>query len=196
MTTVGKRQNMIGMVVVLLGFVLSALSCGEEAPQLEGGDPEQIAKSIQKAEHHRDWESWHQFCRARWDTARIGRPKEVRLVLNSTKITRETRTFGRILNGDINSITYGVEPIVDRLVDDHWYPQRFVQDGTGVGFNLALRELRPNRASGCIEIPISETWRPGMYRVRFSLESGNDRGSGDTIRPGAYFRVTSLPSQR
>lgn len=191
-----KRRNALGVVVVLVGFALSASSCGEEAPQLEEGNPEQVVKSIQKAEGDRDWQNWHQFCRTRWARARVARPMAVRLVLESTSIKGETRTFGRIINGDNDPLAYGNEPIVDRLVGESWYPQRFVRDGTGVGFNLALHELRPHQASGCIEIPISDTWRPGLYRVRFSLESWDDRGSGQSIQPGAYFRVTSLASEK
>lgn len=186
-----KRLSVLGVVVVLIGVTLSASSCGEETPQLEEGNPEQVVRSIQKAERDRDWRNWHQFCQARWSRARIDRPMAVRVVLESTSITGETRTFGRIINGDADPLAYGSEPIVDRLVGESWYPQRFVRDGTGVGFDLALYELKPHQASGCLEIPISDTWRPGLYRVRFSLESRDGRDPGQAIQPGAYFRVAS-----
>jgi hypothetical protein len=197
MTTGGsKRQNALGVVIVLIGFALSAFSCGEEASQLEEGNPEQVVRSIQKAERDRDWKNWHQFCQTRWGRARVDRPMAARLVLESTSITAETRTFVQIINAGTDPLAYGNEPIVGRLVGESWYPQRFVRNGTGVGFNLALYELRPHQVSGCIEIPISDTWRPGLYRVRFSLESWDDRGSGQAIQPGAYFRVTSLASEK
>lgn len=192
----GTSRTALSMVILLIGVALSASSCGEEAPQLEEGDPEQVVRSIQKAERNRDWKNWHQFCQTRLDRSRVDRPAVVRLVLESTRITRETRTFGRLINGDAESLAYGSEPIVDRLVGESWHPQRFVRDGVGVGFNLALYELRPHRASGCLEIPISETWRPGLYRVRFSLEGRDDRGSGQAIRPAAYFRVTAPTLER
>lgn len=196
MTTDGsKRQNALGVVVVLIGFALSASSCGEEAPQLEEGNPEQVVRSIQRAERDRDWQNWHQFCQTQLSRSRVDRPVAAHLVLENTSITRETRTFGSIMNAGTESLAYGSEPIVDRLVGENWYPQRFVRDGTGVGFDLALHELRPHQESGCIEIPISDTWRPGLYRVRFSLESWDDRGSGQAIQPAAYFRVTSLASE-
>lgn len=192
MTTDGsKRQAALGVVVVLIGVALSASSCGEETPQLEEGNPEQVVRSIQKAERDRDWKNWHQFCRARWGRVRVDRPMAAGLVLESTSITAETRTFVQIINAGTDPLAYGSEPIVDRLIGESWYPQRFVRDGTGVGFNLALYELRPHQVSGCIEIPISDTWRPGLYRVRFSLESWDDRGSGQAIQPAAYFRVIS-----
>lgn len=191
MTTGGsKRHNALGVVAVLIGVALSASSCGEEAPQLEEGNPEQVVGSIQKAERDRDWKNWHQFCQARWGRVRVDRPMAVRVVLESTSISRETRTFGRIMNGDADPLAYGSEPIVDRLVGESWYPQRFVRDGIGIGFDLARHELKSHQASGCLEIPISDIWRPGLYRVRFSVESWDDRGSGQAIQPAAYFRVT------
>jgi hypothetical protein len=197
MTTDGsKRQNALGVVVVLIGFALSASSCGEETPQLEEGNAEQVVRSIHKAERGRDWKNWHQFCQARWGRVRVDRPMAARLVLESTSITAETRTFAQIINAGTEPLAYGSEPIVDRLVGESWYPQRFVRDGTGVGFNLALNELRPHQASGCIEIPISDTWRPGLYRVQFSLESWDDRNSGQAIQPTAYFRVNSPVSEK
>jgi hypothetical protein len=193
MTTDGsKRHNALGVMVVLIGVALSAFSCGGEAPQLEEGNPEQVVRSIHKAERDSDWQNWHQFCRARWGGVRVDRPMAARLVLESTSITAETRTFVRIRNAGTDSLAYGSEPIVDRLVGGSWYPQRFVRDGTGVGFDLALYELKPHHASGCLEIPISDTWRPGLYRVRFSLESRDGRDSGQAIQPAAYFRVNSL----
>lgn len=196
MTTDGsKRRTAVGVVVALIGVVLSAASCGGEAPQSEEGSPQEVVKSIRKAERGRHWKNWNQFCQGRWGRARVDRPMAARLVLESTSITGETRTFGRIINAGTDPLAYGMEPIVDRLVGESWYPQRFVQDGTGVGFNLGLYELKPHQVSGCIEIPISDTWLPGLYRVRFSLESWDDRGSGQAIQPGAYFRVISLASE-
>jgi len=191
-----KRQNALGVVVVLIGFALSASSCGEETPELEEGNAEQVIGSIHRAERDRSWKNWHQFCQTRWGRVRVDQPMTARLVLESTSITAETRTFAQIINVGTEPLAYEIEPIVDRLVGESWYPQRFVRDDTGVGFNLALYELRPHQASGCIEIPISDTWRPGLYRVRFSLESWDDRGSGQAIQPGAYFRVTSLASEK
>ncbi|HET6997660.1 MAG TPA: hypothetical protein VFI03_03640 [Solirubrobacterales bacterium] len=191
-----RRRNALGVVVVLIGFTLSVPSCGEEAPQLEESNSEQVVRSIQKAERDHDWKNWHQFCQAQLGRPRVDPPMAARLVLERTSIVGETRTFGRIVNGGTDPLVYGMEPIVDRLVDESWYPQRFVQDGTGVGFNLAIHELRPHQVSGCIEIPISDSWRPGLYRVRFSLESSDDQGSDQTIQPGAYFRVTSLASEK
>lgn len=190
-----QRQTIVGVVVVLIGVALSAASCGEEAPQSEEGNPKQVVRSIKKAEGDRHWKNWHQFCQARLSRARIDRPMAARLVLENTKITGETRTFGRIVNEGTDPLAYGMEPSVDRLIGESWYPQRFVRDGTGVGFNLALSELKPQQVLGCIEIPISDTWRPGLYRVRFSLESWDDRGSGQAIQPSAYFRVISLASE-
>lgn len=184
-----KRKNGLGVVVVLIALALSASSCGEEAPQLAEGNPEQVVRSIQKAERERYWQNLHQFCETQLSRSQVDRPVAANLVLENTSITRETRTFGSITNAGTEPLAYGSEPMVDRLVGESWYPQRFVRNGTGIGFDLALYELKPHQASGCLEIPISDTWRPGLYRVRFSLERWDDRGSGQAIQPAAYFRL-------
>lgn len=190
-----KKRYALGVDLLIASLALGASSCGDAAPGLEEGNPEQVVKRIQRAGREQDWKNWHAFCRSRWHRVGIDGAKAARLILESTNITAETRTFARIVNVGSDPLAHGGEPFVDRLVDEHWYPQRFVRDGTGVGFNLARYELKSQRASGCIEIPISETWRPGLYRVRFSLESWDDRGSSRTIRPAAYFRVAALASE-
>jgi hypothetical protein len=111
-TDMSKRQNALGVAVVLVGFALSASSCGEEAPQLEEGNSRQVVGNIKKAERDHHWNNWHQFCQARWGSARFDRPMAARLVLESTSITGETRTFVQIINAGTDPLAYGSEPIV------------------------------------------------------------------------------------
>jgi len=170
---------------------------GLTTPQPEGGSRHAVAKEIGLAERRQEWASRQEFCGPGFRGLSVKQPAAAGVVLERSSVRSGTRTFARIENRGTAALAYGVEPQFDQLAGHTWHPRRVVRDGHSVGFSLQLAELKPHAASGCLEVPISDTWHPGFYRVRFSLESWKQRGSGtQTIRPTAYFRVNAHQSEK
>lgn len=168
--------------------------CGEDGtmtPQPEGGSRHAVAKEIRLAEQRQAWGTRQEFCGPVFRRRSVNQPTAAGLILERSSVRRGARTFVRIENRGAAALAYGVEPQFDQFAGGIWHPRQVVRDGHPVGFSLDLIELKPHTASGCIEVPISDTWGRGLYRVRFSLESWEHRGTGRTIQTGAYFRVST-----
>lgn len=190
-----RTQMKLGLLMTSIGLVVLCTSgCsgnGSTTPQPEGGSRHAVAKEIRLAEQRRDWGNRQDFCGSAFHGLSVKRPAAAGVALERPNVQSGTRTFARIENRGTAALAYGVEPQFDQLVGHTWHPRRVVRNGHSIGFSLQLVELKPHTASGCLEVPISDAWRPGLYRVRFSLEGWEHRGSGQTIQPAGYFRVNA-----
>jgi hypothetical protein len=99
--------------------------------------------------------------------------------------------FALIVNTGQAVLEYGVKPEVDQLVHGLWHPRPFVQDGVPVGFPGIILKLKPHTTSTCMEVPVSDSWRPGLYRVWFEVEAERNQDAVSELQPTAYFRVSS-----
>lgn len=193
-------RRKIGLLMATIGVVALCMSgcSGDDStiPQPEGGSRHAVAKEISLAEQRLKWDSRQEFCGHVFRGRSVEQPTAAGLVLERSSVRSGARTFARIENRGRDALAYGVEPQFDQLVGHTWHPRRVVREDHSVGFSLELVELKPHTASGCLEVPISDTWRPGLYRVRFSLEGWEHRGSGQPIRPAAYFRVNARQPER
>lgn len=193
-----RTRRQIGLLMASIGVVaLCTSGCGGDGsttPQPEGSSRHAVAKEISLAEQRQEGGSRQEFCVPVGRGRSVKQPTAAGVVLERSSVRSGARTFARIENRGTAALAYGVEPQFDQLVGDTWHPRRVVRDGHPVGFSLELTELKPHTASGCLEVPISDTWHPGLYRVRFSLESWEHRGSGPAIQPVAYFRVNAAAS--
>ncbi len=95
----------------------------------------------------------------------------------------------RIVNSGDQGLAYGPQPSVDRLTAHGWRPQAFENKGVPVGFPDAEYRLVPGKTSPCLEVPVSDYWIPGLYRVGFKLDEIHASGDSAELRPTAYFRV-------
>jgi len=187
-----------GQLIASIGVIaLCASGCGaggSNPPEAEGGSRRAVVKKIDQAESTRDWGTWQEFCGLALRVRAVRRPIAAGLVLDRSSVRSGGRAFARIENRGTAALAYGSEPQFDQLVSGMWHPRRVVREGHRVGFSLQLAELKARKVSGCLEIPMSDTWNPGLYRVRVAVEGWDDRGSGETVAPAAYFRVRSPQS--
>jgi hypothetical protein len=186
------------LAAALFVVALSMGSCGgTTAPEPEAGNRREVELSIQRAERTQTWSSWQQFCRAPWRGPQSQQPGAARLLLERSRVIKDARLFVVIENLGTAALGYGNNPKVDRLIRGSWHPQQFVRDGESIGFTLELVELKPRSTSSCVEIPTSDSWRRGLYRLRFSLQDKMHQGtSASTIEPVAYFRVIATSEQK
>lgn len=97
--------------------------------------------------------------------------------------------WAAIENLGTEELLYGFEPIAQKRVGDEWVRQEFTSDGEPMESLLAAVTLDPGAVSVCIDVPISDDWAPGEYRVSFEVTAreSNDQVGG----PGfpSRFRV-------
>jgi hypothetical protein len=176
---------MLALIAVVGGAVSS---CGgdEAAPAGTAQIREQVAAEIRQGEK--------QLRRAGIDVCHRhpkslrGREASISLLLDRYRVSLGGRLFARIQNGGPQDLGYGQTPLVDQFAEGGWHPRPLRRDGHPVVFGAILLRLKPHTISSCLEIPVSEQWPAGLYRVRFEVEALTDAKNPDL--PVAYFRVT------
>src|SRR5215213_1860347 len=128
------------------------------------------------------------FCRRGWVGSPHGEEATAKLLLNRWSAPPGGRIHAYLENVGSTVLKYEMIPAVDRLANGRWVPQRFVRDGVRVGFPTSSLELMPESTSTCVEVPVSDTWQTGLYRVWIPVVPAGDSTEAPE-RPAAYFRV-------
>lgn len=178
------------LVVCLCAVALSATSCGQvRQPGPEHGSVRGVTESIREAKSHQTWLTRQKFCQMPWRGPQEQHATAASLVLEKSMTKSDTTLMARIENFGRSALGYGVAPKVDQLVGSTWHPRQFRREGRAVGFNLSLSELRSRSTSGCLEVPVSDNWSAGLYRVWFELERWGRLEETPAVKAVAYFRV-------
>jgi hypothetical protein len=177
-------------IAVALSLAVFVDGCGDGGgPRPEGGSARKVVESIHRAKQRQSGLTRAQFCRIGWQGPQLQRATAARLLLDHATVRAGARMFAQIENLGTSALGYGVAPKVDQLIGGLWHPRDFERNGIPVGFTSAELELRPRSKSSCLEVPISDTWSRGVYRVRFFLERWGQREARPAVGPVAYFRV-------
>jgi hypothetical protein len=192
-----RRRWISAFVAAALSLAIFTGGCGDGGgPMPDGGSARKVVESIRRAKQRQSGLTRAQFCRIEWQGPQLRRATAARLLLDRAAVRTGARVFAQIENLGTSSLGYGVAPEVDQLIRGLWHPRDFERNGVPVGFTLAEWELRPRARSSCLEVPVSDTWSRGLYRVRFLLEKWGRREERSAVRPVAYFKVTGDASRK
>lgn len=197
----GGGGKVLLATVVFAALLVTGVACGAsdgsgspsgpDTPAFWRGSAGEVVAQIQLAEKgSRTGMSRTAFCRQPWSGPSSSQRSGARLLLDRAVVMVGGRIFALIVNTGKTVLGYGVRPEVDQLIQGRWHPREFVQDGVPVGFPGVLLELKPRSTSTCLEVPASDSWRPGLYRVWFSVEADDDKSADSALQPTGYFRVS------
>lgn len=201
---IGARAPLAAIAFAVL--LMAGTSCGSgdgsgppkgpNAAAFWHGDFENVTAQLRLAEMKSNGRrSRATFCRQPWSGPGRSRRSAAKLLLDKAVVIPGRRMFAVLVNTGQAVLEYGVKPEVDELVHGLWHPRAFVQGGVPVGFPGVLLELTQHMTSTCLEVPVSDSWRPGLYRVWFKVESVGGQGAVSELQPTAYFRVSSVASR-
>jgi hypothetical protein len=149
---------------------------------------QRISVAIDRSD--RSPETKSQFCGDRHHAGVPSAGQPVRLLISPSVVSAGKSVNVRLENRGKVRLSYGVAPAVDKLVSGEWRPQVFTQHGHPVGFPSIELSLPPRQLSACLDVPVSKSWEPGLYRVGFSVEKVAAGGAQvQHIEPMAFFRV-------
>jgi hypothetical protein len=192
------RLSTTGVALVVVAIVGSSCNSGGQASRSTRGishlgSPDQIKAKIRLAEKANSGMGRKRFCRAMWSGPQVHQQLAARLAVNRPSLVAGRRMFAVIENLGMASLAYGVTPSVDHLVGGEWHPRQLRRNGQRVLFPTISLELKPRTRSTCIEVPISASWQPGLYRVWFPVARWGGKASEPVLWPMSYFRVVFKP---
>lgn len=200
----GARKVLVRYVfiatIVVVGAVAGSACGSSEAPgdvsqrgDADMPDPRQLAQELAVARRELSTTKGRvgrksELCTRDWIGPQENDAVAAKLLIDRRRVLPGTRIFVRIENLGRAALGYGEAPKIDRLDSGRWH-------GVSVGSLGMLLELRPRSTSSCLEVPVSDSWRPGLYRMSFEVEEIDNQGGASELST-VYFRVIGSKSRQ
>jgi hypothetical protein len=177
------------VVGVACGTGTEATSSGDSA----GVDPATISREVMAQDQVKVAEegpSKESRCGGRWFGTHES-AGNARVLISDRVVEVGSVLFARIQTLTKLRTQYGLSPSASQLLKGKWYPRRIERKGLPIAYPGSLLESRMRSLSPCVEVPVSSSWHPGLYRIEFEVRASKGSEPDEDVPISAVFRVVA-----